>query len=339
MAENRQVSQVPSAFPDRETICTAMALAARAPSVHNTQPWRWRIDWHSIRLYVEPALHLIHTDPDGRDLLVSCGAALHHAVVAFAALGWQATVHRCPSPTEPNLLAIIELRPAIPQQADIALAAAIPRRRTDRRFFSEWPVAAGDVALMTARAARLGIGLRRAELDDVLRTALRQAVSQHVQDIDYLTELTVWTGRYASVAGVPARSTPAPDQSAAVPGRIFAGPALDQPAGTTAADDRGALLALGTSTDTPADRLRAGEATSAVLLTAMAQGLATCPVTEALENPACRAMVRADVFGDELFPQMLIRVGWAPVNADPLPATPRRPLADVLSWHDGTVGI
>ncbi|WP_202915514.1 MULTISPECIES: hypothetical protein [unclassified Mycolicibacterium] len=133
---------------------------------------------------------------------------------------------------------------------------------------------------------------------------------------------------------MPARTTPTPDWSASIPGRIFAGAVLDQPAGTTAADDNGSLLALGTSTDTPIDRLRAGEATSAVLLTATAQGLATCPVTEALENPECRATIRTDVFGDELFPQMLIRVGWAPLNADPLPATPRRPLADVVSWLD-----
>ncbi len=321
-------------FPDRETLHAAMALATRAPSVHNTQPWRWRIGSHSVHLYAKESLHLVRTDPDGRDLLISCGAALHHAAVALDALGWQPTIHRFPNPAEPNHLAAIEVVRCTPQQPDIALAAAIPRRRTDRRYYSGWPVPLGDVALMTARAARLGIGLRRVKLNDVLTAALRQAVSQHVQDAEYLTELTMWSGRYAAVAGVPARSTPTPDQSAAVPSRIFAGPVLGQPEGTTAADDNGLLLALGTSTDTPLDQLRAGEATSAVLLTATAQGLSTCPVTEALENPDCRAIVRTDVFGDELFPQMLIRVGWAPLNADPLTATPRRPLSEVVSWLD-----
>ena len=330
-----EVNQMSETFPDHQTICAAMALATRAPSVHNTQPWRWRIGSNSVHLYAESSLHLIHTDPDGRDLLISCGAALHHATVAFHALGWQPAVRRFPNPAEPDHLAAIELTPCTPEQPDIALAAAIPRRRTDRRYYSGWPVPLGDIALMTARAARLGIGLRRVKLNDVLTNALRQAVSHHVHDPDYLTELTVWSGRYASVAGVPARSTPTPDHSAALPSRIFAGPVLNQAAGTTATDDNGSLLALGTTTDAPIDRLRAGEATSAVLLTATAQGLSTCPVTEALENPACRAIVRSDVFGDELFPQMLIRVGWAPLNADPLPATPRRALTDVVSLlHD-----
>ena len=326
-----------STFPDHETICAAMALATRAPSIHNTQPWHWRIGERSVQLYAEPSLHLVHTDPDGRDLLISCGAALHHAAVALYALGWQPTVRRFPNPAEPNHLAAIEVVPCTPQQPDIALAAAIPRRRTDRRYFGEWPVALGDIALMTARAARLGISVRRVNQSETLQTALRQAVSQHAQDIEYLTELTTWSGRYASVAGVPARSTPEPDQHAAIPSRIFAGTVLNQPVGAVAADDNGSLLALGTAADAPIDRLRAGEATSAVLLTATALGLSTCPLTEALENPECRAMVQTDVFGDELFPQMLIRVGWAPLNADPLPSTPRRPLADVMSaLDDGT---
>ncbi len=71
--------------------------------------------------------------------------------------------------------------------------------------------------------------------------------------------------------------------------------------------------------------LRAGEATSIVLLTATALGLANCPITEPLEVADTRDEVREDVFGTDAHPQMLLRIGWAPVNADPLPSTPRRP--------------
>jgi nitroreductase len=76
----------------------------------------------------------------------------------------------------------------------------------------------------------------------------------------------------------------------------------------------------------------AGEATSLVLLSATAMGLASCTVTEPLEIPKTREAVRADVFGTSGHPQMLVRVGWAPVNADPLPSTPRRPLPEVAEW-------
>lgn len=323
-------------FPDAATLRTALILAARAPSVHNIQPWQWRVGTKSLHLYADASRHLVHTDPDGRDTMISCGAALHHCVVGLAALGWQSKVHRFPNPDEPLHLAAIELQPYPASELDIALAAAIPRRRTDRRFFSSWPLAHSDISLMGVRAARMGIVMRRVDASTTLRAALVQAVWQHANDPDYLDELTVWSGRYASTAGVPARSAPESDPQSPVPGRFFAGSALAQPRDASPADDRGVLLALGTADDDELARLRAGEATSVVLLTATAQGLASCPVTEPLEIRETRASIRADAFDDDSYPQMLLRVGWAPINADPLPATPRRPLEELVVRLDGS---
>ena len=148
-------------FPDADTLRTVMGLASRAPSVHNTQPWRWRLDAASVRLYSDESRQLPNTDPDGRDLILSCGAALHHCVVALAAVGWRSKVTRLPNPTDPRHLATIELSPHPADSVDIALAAAIPRRRTDRRYYSCWPVPVGDVALMAARAATPTLARRR----------------------------------------------------------------------------------------------------------------------------------------------------------------------------------
>lgn len=323
-------------FPDRETIRSALALAVRAPSIHNSQPWQWRVGEHSLHLYADPSRHLPSTDPDCRDLLLSCGAVLHHCVVALAALGWQAKVHRLPNPADPYHLAAIEVVGQPASELDVALAAAIPRRRTDRRRYSAWSVPPADVAVMGSRAARAGVMLRQVESLPRLQTIVAQAVRRHTADEDYLHELTTWSGRYASSSGVPARSTPLSDPAAPLPGRVFAGPALAQPTDTEPAEDGGVVLALGTAADDRLARLRAGEATSLVLLTATTLGLASCPVTEPLEIIETRDAVQIDVFGISGFPQMLLRVGWAPVNADPLPATPRRPLAEVARWLDGS---
>src|SRR5262245_5059464 len=224
-------------FPDAETLRSALALATRAPSVHNSQPWRWRVGEHSLHLYSDPDLHLPHTDPDARDMMLSCGAALNHCVVAFAALGWQSKVHRFPNPSDPHHVAAIELHRYPANEVDVALAAAIPRRRTDRRFFSSWPVPQGDIALMGSRAAAAGVMLRGVDgLADLKRLAA-DAASQHLTDSEYLAELSMWSGRYGSVAGVPARNTPEPDPSAAIPARTFAGPVLAQAPGATSAED------------------------------------------------------------------------------------------------------
>jgi hypothetical protein len=139
-------------FPDTHTVREVLALAARAPSIYNTQPWRWRVDSTSVHLYSDPGMQLPNTDPDGRDLILSCGVALSHCVIAFAAMGWRARVHRLPDPADPSHLAAIEVNPHTADHTDITLAAAIPRRRTDRRHYSSWPVGAADIALMGARA-------------------------------------------------------------------------------------------------------------------------------------------------------------------------------------------
>ncbi len=318
-------------FPDPDTIRAALTLANRAPSVHNSQPWHWRIGDRSLHLYADQTRHLPKTDPDRRDMMLSCGAALHHCTVALAAMGWHARVHRLPDPAEPDLLASIELSAQAPDELDIMLAAAISRRRTDRRNYSSWPVPWGDIALMGARAARAGVMLRQVDLIPRLNAIVAESVSQHGQDGDYLAELNAWSGRHGSVAGVPACNTPDPDPSSPIPARIFAGSALSRPAQTPSGEDNAVVIVLGTEGDDELARLRAGEATSLVLLSATAMGLATCPVTEPLEIPRTREAVRADVFGASGHPQMLIRVGWAAADAEQLPTTPRRPLPEVAS--------
>jgi Nitroreductase family len=318
-------------FPDAATVRTVLALVSRAPSVHNTQPWRWLVGEQSLHLYSDPSRQLPNTDPDGRDLILSCGAALNHCIVALAALGWRAKVARLPNPSDPNHLAAVEVSAYSAESLDVALAAAIPRRRTDRRHYNSWPVPVGDIALMAARAARRGVTLCQVEDIDTLHEIVAQSVWDHMTR-DYLVELTEWSGRYASVAGVPARNTPVPDRKAKIPSRLFAGPALVMPPGSSPAEDNAVVLALGTRTDDRLAQLRAGEATSVVLLTATSMGLASCPVTEPLEMADTREAVRSDIFGDSNYPQMLLRVGWAPINADPLPATPRRELSDFVDW-------
>lgn len=325
-----------AAFPGTETIRTALTLATRAPSVHNTQPWLWRVGKNSIHLYSKTDLKLHSTDPDSRDLMISCGISLNHCVVAFAALGWLAKVHRFPDPTDNSHLAAIELVRYRPAEVDIALAAAIPRRRTDRRHYSSRPVAANHITLMGARAARAGVMLRKVEALTHLSLLVAQAAVRHAESRKYLHELATWSGRYGSAAGVPARNAPRLDPAAAIPRRVFAGPSLGEAAGAPPAFDNAVVLALGTSGDDDVARLRAGEATSLALLTATALGLASCPITEPLEIPEIREQVRADVFGDSGFPQMLLRIGWIPVYADPIPATPRRSLSEVVTRLDGT---
>lgn len=321
-------------FPDADTVRTVLELAIRAPSIYNTQPWKWRVEPTSLHLYSDSSMQLPNADPDGRDLLVSCGATLHHCVIALAAMGWRAEVRRFPDPSDPEHLAAVEVTEDEPDADSITLAAAIPRRRTDRRTYSHWPVEADGIAAVGAAGTRPGVIMRQVDAMEKLNKIVKQAARDHAANYDYLVEVTMWSGRYGSRAGVPSRNTPESDAHAPVPGRRFASAGLEQPKGVSAADDHAVVLALGTETDDRPAALCAGEATSAVLLTATAMGLATCPITEPLEIPATRDAIRTEVFGADAFPQMLLRIGWAPVNADPLPPTPRRSLERAVHWSE-----
>ena len=129
-----------STLPPTAVLHRILTKACRAPSVHNSQPWRWRVDGDHVTLLADRTRQLMRADPEGRDLVLSCGAALHHFRVAAAAEGHRSRVVRKPYGVGDNALAIVELVPGEPTHHEVAAAGAIDRRRSDRRFFSSWPV-------------------------------------------------------------------------------------------------------------------------------------------------------------------------------------------------------
>ena len=333
------MSTVADDRPDPATVRAAVALAGRAPSIHNSQPWRWRADRRSVHLFADRERHLSATDPDGRDLLVSCGAALHHLRVGFAALGWATMVRRLPDPADPDHLAAVTFFPRQASPDDIALSAAVPHRRTDRRRFSSWPVPADLVGVLVDRAAEHG-ALLVAAVDAGDRFRITQAINaaswQQGMNPAYATELAAWAGRGRGARdGVPAANIPsAPASHGDTEMRAFPDGEL-RVSSPGWEDDAGELLLLATSSDDRGSRLRAGEALSAVLLTATDLRLATCPLSQPLEVTATRDVLREQVLDDVAFPQLVVRVGWAPVSGEPLPATPRRDVADFYSPLEG----
>jgi hypothetical protein len=310
----------------------AARVSLNAPSVFNTQPWRWRITGESLLLYADPARRLDVTDPDGRLLLISCGAALHHARTALAATGWTATVRRLPDEAQPGLLAQIDLGREVPPDPEAQrMAAAAKRRRTDRRAFGSRPVHDDMLTRLRRFVEFEGAYLHVVRPDQVAMVAAStaRAADAELDDPAYRAELHTWTGRPQwSNDGVPP-STAVRPALRRVPVRNFV------PDGTAglepgAEHDQGAayVVLFGTG-DRPIDLLRAGEALSALLLLATADGLASAPLSDAVEVAWPRRLL-SDLLAGVGEPYLMVRLGYA-ASRDPLPPAPRRDAAEVIS--------
>lgn len=317
----------------------AVTDALRAPSVQNSQPWKWRILRDSVQLYADEDRHLYVTDPEQRDLVLSCGAALHHLLVALAARSIGADVTRLPDPEDCEHLATIVVNPASePDALTASLYPAIAIRRTDRRRMSDTPVPADQVEALQEHARHAGgllVPVTEPPALDQLVTTLTEANEQQRHVPGYASELRLWTHRLpGSHDGIPASAVAAPSVYGprATGLRRFGPATLAQPSlssGRTP-DDAAEFLVVVTPADTVLDHMRAGETTSAVLLAATRMGLATTPLSQALEIDSCRHRIRTEVLRIPEYPQLVIRVGLPAAGADELQVTPRRALRSVL---------
>jgi hypothetical protein len=174
---------------------------------------------------------------------------------------------------------------------------------------------------------------RESDRHAVARLVEHAAVEQALTP-DMAKETAEWSGRSRGAReGVPAANVPA-EPGGTVPVRRFASGEQEQsPLGRYESD--GTVLALlSTSGDGALDQLRAGEALSAVLLRATHFGLSTDPISQPLEVRATRAQLRDSLLGGAAEPQVLLRLGWAPMSTIPVPQTGRRPLADTMDLLD-----
>ena len=314
----------------------AVAAAVNAPSVHNTQPWWFRHDDHEISVYADGGRRLRVADPDGREMLMSCAAALFSLRVALRHLGHVPEVSVLPEPSQPSLVARVRWAERVPAtEYEERMFAAIGYRRTHRGAFLPGGLPAGLLAALREEAAREGAMLHIAARDDE-RAALAATVTaaEHASRLDgaRVQELTQWARPPGSARldGVPASAYPAaPGHSEPdFPGRDFAHgqgwglpPSMMGPLHRAA----GVVALLVTSVDQPADWIAAGQALQRVLLAASAHGIAAALHSQPTELPELRDFLRLRITG-RAWPQLLLRFG----ATDETATSVRRPAEDVL---------
>lgn len=326
------MNAIPRAVPDHRTLLSAMRLASRAPSVHNTQPWRWRFDGERLRLHTDPDRVLAAADPQGRQQVISCGAMLHHVRTAFGAWGWHTDTTRLPDPSDPGRLAEIGFRPwPDPPAGLVARAGAIDHRRTDRLPMDP-PAHWEDIAprlRMLASPHYVDVDVLDESVRPRLTAVSEQAAALRRHDQMYQAEIGWWSGHSGFPEGVPADALISDAERARVRvGRDF--PSVPHSARRPALEDHARLVVLSTPDDSAAGWLATGEALSAILLECTVAGLATCALTHITELPTGRNILTGFLSRPGK-PQLVIRIGTAPADEPEHPPTPRRSLTDTLT--------
>ena len=310
-----------------------IATAARAPSVFNTQPWQFRVAGNALEMHADTRRGLRVLDPSGREMLISCGAALYGLRLAVRHLGYVPAIALLPDPGRPSLLARLYLGAEVPvTPAERDLLAVVPHRHTHRGPFSPGALPAGLLEGLRQDAAAEGAALVTVDEPAAYqRLAGLAAAAAAWRRRTAQAEVQRWTREPGSAArdGVPVSAYPAATVEPAGPGRLTQRD-FDLGRGWAAATAEGAPPAatavLTTAADTPVDWLQAGQALQRLLLHAATRWVSASLHTEPLEFGPIRALIRS---GLRLAgaPQMVLQFGQVRTAQ----TTARRPVSEVLS--------
>jgi nitroreductase len=331
---------------DEQDWMQVVAAATRAPSIHNTQPWRFTASAEQLDVFLDPDRSLPVLDPSARQQVISCGSAVEFALVSLTAAGRIAEVDELPDDGDDLHLATIRVTGnRTPSTADQALVDAIERRHTVRAPFQPRAVPPELVERLRMEAGSYDTWLKpisRSEEEVATVFLISRAEEMEQGDPAYLAELERWLRTDpGAVDGVPVEAVPSGDPHARPSNwliRDFVVGDREQHAFLDAGDpdapppdvERPTVVLMGTADDDRRAWLAAGRALGRLLLIATTEGLAASPLTQAVDWPATRARLRTrlSLVGH---PQMLLRMGYPP-EAPTAVVSGRRPVAEVLRF-------
>lgn len=308
-----------------------------APSVFNTQPWRFTPNGDRMLLWADRSRALSFLDPDGRELTISCGAALHHMRIATRHFGYRCDVARLPHPASADLLARVSLGPAVSASpADERQFGSIFERHTNRMSFSECQIPGAVLDRLCRTAPEDGISVQVVAdqaAQDELRRLILQGDRDLVADSRYRRELARW------IRSDESANDGMPVDRLAMPGLIAVGTAhadrtfdtglLFEARERQLTSDAPVLVLMTSPADVPLEWIKTGEAMSSLLLDAAAEGISASFLNSPIEVLNLRPEVGAAA-GSRGVPQLLIRLGYGPV----IDGTPRRDVRDVVADTD-----
>ncbi|MFM9373811.1 Acg family FMN-binding oxidoreductase [Streptomyces sp. Da 82-17] len=334
----------------RTLVASLVEDAVTAPSMHNAQPWRFvhRADTGAVELYGDPSRAMPREDPDHRGLHLGCGAALFGLRVAAAHQGLHADVRLLPDTGDAWHLADVRLRPSQGDEDDelAVLRPALHERHTSRFPFTDEQVPLeifdGLCAAAFLEGCRLVVPgpwhtqnvlelVRDSERLEAADDAVRAEVAAWIHTGEAPRERPAAGNGDARgdlrTEGIPAYALGPRQYDVTSPVRDFHARREPSAGAAEPFEECPQIALLSTAEDRPREWLKAGMALDRVLLQATLDGLSSSLMSQPLEWPELRSVARDPETGTGHV-HMVIRLGYGPRGQ----ATPRRPVADVLTF-------
>ncbi|MFE5586052.1 Acg family FMN-binding oxidoreductase [Kitasatospora sp. NPDC056531] len=323
---------MPTLVLDAAALEKLVSAAVAAPSIHNSQPWRFRLDpaTSTVEVQADRSRAVPAADPQGRALHISVGAAVLNLRVAARHLGWAPEVRLLPDPAEPDLFAAVRLdAPATaPVPGNDRLFEAIWRRHSSRAPFTGEPVPAAVLDELGGAARAEDAALHLPDHTETARLLhlTAEAERRNTTDPAQRDESRSWirTGDTPPY-GIPVSALGPQDAAGHLPMRDFSAIRAAEHQTPALFEREPRIAVLTTDHDTPQDWLRAGIALQHVLLVATVHGVRASLLHQAMEWPHLRWEAR-DPHQRPGYVQILMRLGYGPEGAP----TPRLAAGEVL---------
>jgi nitroreductase len=325
----------PAAGSTTEKLKFLLNYAILAPSGHNTQPWSFKLVDDSVELHADLTRVLPIADPDNRELIISCGAALFHLKIAINYFGYREVVEIFPTGNKPNLLARIGIgNKKLVSDEEKLLFHAILQRRTNRLPFTDKQL--DRSLLLELRLAASSLSTQLQIIPDHLRQTIINLIVKgdrtQLADPLFRQELVRWIrSSKTHHDGIPIYAQGIDEQFDALTPiislaiRCFNLSKSQSAQNQKLAAQAPVLVLLTSNHDTPHDWLATGEALAHLLLRAKVDRVWASFFNQPIQISQLRSQLKA-LFPEHGYPQILLRLGY---GRDIKP-TPRRSVGEII---------
>ncbi|MEZ4701553.1 MAG: nitroreductase [Rhodothermales bacterium] len=301
-------------FPSRGSASQKLKFllnyAVLAPSLHNTQPWSFRVLDDEVEFFADASRAMTVLDPEHRQLVISCGAALFNLRMAIKHYEHTPIVHTFPDQDKPHLLARVRIvAPGEATPLEQQLFAAIKKRRTHRGDFAELPLTDDELASLRAVGEPEQVAievLTEKGAKEAVGTLIAEGMALQGRNDRLRAELSSWTVE-------PGNTPPDLVPAFARTRRGTTGGELADWGGEKAqftlrdVSSAPAIVVISTPHENRVNWLNTGQALSRLLLTSTGLTLSASFLNQGVEVPATRQRL-AELVGHP-YPQLVLRLG------------------------------